>query len=89
MALKGPAYYHVIFPSKNLSAGICFFVTKFSHILSPKSDIGNITIPRIVDCRQAVVEKCKIANDQSTVVMTVLKGNHNLLIMEVSRIYLW
>ena len=30
VALKGPAYYHGIFPSKNLNAGICFFVTKFS-----------------------------------------------------------
>ena len=30
--------------------------------------------------RRAVVEKCKLANDQSTVFMTVLKGNRYVVI---------
>ena len=48
MALNGSPYYHGIFPSKHLNAGICFFVTKFSHMSSPKSDICNTNIIRIM-----------------------------------------
>ena len=87
VALKGPTYYHDIFPSKNLNAGICFFVTKFSHILSPKSNKRNSNILRIMQTTIYLLVPVmplwrneKIANVQSTEFMTVLKGNHHVVI---------